>query len=107
MDYQTLVLYSLIMDNEIKAAFDEVTQRQDRDGARLANVQVRVEQVHGLVREGQEEQRRHHGQQMRAFQDVIAEVRSERDRRLADAEAAIVELRAQVAALKVALAQRQ
>jgi hypothetical protein len=99
------------MDDATKAAFGEVGDRLDRVETKAGSVERRVEQVHALVQQraedAGEERRRFHGEQMRAFQGVVEEIRADRDRRLSGIEAAVAELRGQVAALQAALSKRQ
>jgi chromosome segregation ATPase len=109
------------MDDLTRRRFDRVDEKIDgldkrvenldkRVGnleGRTSNVETRVEQVHGLVHDGRreaaeyaQEQRAHHAEQMRAFQEVIVEVRGVRDARVDAIETAVSELRGEVAELR-------
>jgi uncharacterized tellurite resistance protein B-like protein len=77
---------------------------------RLEAQSTRLEQVHGLVQtfrdetasesnQAAKERRAHHAEQMKAFQEVVSEIRSARDQKVAELEAAVALLKSQVAEL--------
>jgi hypothetical protein len=86
---------------------------------------LRIEQVHGLVQQTQRqtenvrgevieraeaasaERRRLHAEQMKAFQDVVNEVRSARDAKIAELESTVALLMARMAELEKKLTTRQ
>lgn len=99
----------------VQGSIDALRDEVSAVGKHLGGLETRVEQVHGMTQlfrdevlgrlaEQREEQRTHHAAQMKAFQEVIGEVRAARDQRMADLEAAVAALRAELAEIRAKLA---
>jgi chromosome segregation ATPase len=104
-------------DDVSQKRLERVEQKVDGLSKSFERQAVRFEQVHGLVQavrheagvfrqelgdqldSAATERRAHHAEQMKAFQAVIAEVRSDRDRKIAELESDVTALKAQVAEL--------